>query len=151
VLFYLVDPSSSVGPRSKENWGIVTHSWTRHQSWWTSVPDRATDWLAITDRTPLFDIIIMASDFIFCIIITSSSYLASFFTDVTGLVMCSIWEDHPMTSIFILYILVSRMWVTGLSLKNPSHPALIGCYFHPLVISANLNGCKTGWMHLLQA
>jgi hypothetical protein len=44
-----------------------------------------------------------------------------------------------MTSIFVLYMLVSHRWVTKLSSKNPSHPALIVHDFHPLVLSDNLN------------
>jgi hypothetical protein len=92
-------------------------------------------------------------NFIFDRIIASSSCLTSFFTDVTGLVMCLILKDHPMTSIFVLYTLVSRWWVTGVSSiqKNPSHLVLIGHDFHPLVLSDNLNGRGADWMHLLQA
>jgi hypothetical protein len=55
-----------------------------------------------------------------------------------------------MTSIFVLYTLVSRRWVTELSSKNPSHTALIDHDFHPLVLGDNLNGCGVNWMHLLQ-
>jgi hypothetical protein len=36
-------------------------------------------------------------------------------------------------------------------LKNPSHLALIGRDFYPLVLSDNLNGRGADWMHLLQA
>jgi hypothetical protein len=56
-----------------------------------------------------------------------------------------------MTSIFVLYTLVCRQWVTELSSKNPSHFILIGRDFHLLVLSDNLNGCGANWMHLLQA
>jgi hypothetical protein len=91
------------------------------------------------------------SDFISGIIVTSSSSSTSFFIDVMGLVMCSIWKDHPKTLIFILYTLVSRRWVTELSSKNSSHLALIGHDFHSLLLSDNLNGCEADWMHLLQA
>jgi hypothetical protein len=50
-----------------------------------------------------------------------------------------------------LYTMLSRSWVTGLSSKNPSHPALIDCDFHSLVLSDNLNGRGANWTHLLQA
>jgi hypothetical protein len=56
-----------------------------------------------------------------------------------------------MTSIFVLYTLISHRWVTELSSKNPSHTTLIGHDFHPLVLSDNLNGRGANWMHLLQA
>jgi hypothetical protein len=45
-----------------------------------------------------------------------------------------------MTSIFVLYILVSRWWVAELSLKNRLYLVLIDRDFHPLVLSDNLNG-----------
>jgi hypothetical protein len=47
-----------------------------------------------------------------------------------------------MALIFILYIMVSRRWVTELPSKNPSHPDLIDHDFHPVVLSDNLNECK---------
>jgi hypothetical protein len=56
-----------------------------------------------------------------------------------------------MTSIFVLYTLVSRWWVAELSLKNPSYLVRIDCDLHPLVLSGNLNGHEADWMHLLQA
>jgi hypothetical protein len=57
-----------------------------------------------------------------------------------------------MTSIFILYTLVSPQWVTEFFFsKNPSHFALIDYDIHPLVLSDNLNRCGADWMHLLQA
>jgi hypothetical protein len=56
-----------------------------------------------------------------------------------------------MTLIFVLYTLVSRRWLTELSLKNSSHLVLIGRDLHPLVLSDNLNGREVNWMHLLQA
>jgi hypothetical protein len=56
-----------------------------------------------------------------------------------------------MTSIFILYTLVSRQWVAELFKKNLSHLVLISHDLHPLVLSDNLNGHGAHWMHLLQA
>jgi hypothetical protein len=57
-----------------------------------------------------------------------------------------------MTSIFILYTLVSCRWVAEFFFsKNHSHLVLIGHELHPLVLSDNLNGRKADWMHLLQA
>jgi hypothetical protein len=47
-------------------------------------------------------------------IVASSSCVASFFTDVEGLAMCSIWKDHPMTSISVFYALKFLWWITGL-------------------------------------
>jgi hypothetical protein len=93
------------------------------------------------------------SDFIFSIILTLSSYSTSFFTDVTGLVMCSIWKDHPIASIFVLYRLVyiSSVGNWAFFKKNHSHLVLIDRDFHPLVLSDNLNGHRTDWMNLLQA
>jgi hypothetical protein len=35
--------------------------------------------------------------------------------------------------------------------KNLSHLVLIGCNFHSLVLSDNLNGRGADWMHLVQA
>jgi hypothetical protein len=54
-----------------------------------------------------------------------------------------------MTSIFILYTLIFRRWVTEISSKNLSHPALIGRDFHTLVLSGNLNMHIADWMYLL--
>jgi hypothetical protein len=65
--------------------------------------------------------------------------------------MCSILKDHPMTSIFVLYMLVSHRWIIVLSSKNLSHLILIGRDFHPLVLNDNLNRRGADWMHLLQA
>jgi hypothetical protein len=56
-----------------------------------------------------------------------------------------------MTSIFVLYILVSRWWVAELSLKNLLYLILIDRDLHPLVLSDNLNGRGADWMHILQA
>jgi hypothetical protein len=56
-----------------------------------------------------------------------------------------------MTSIFVLYTLVSRRWVTELSSKNHSHLILIGHDLHPLVLSDNLNRHRVNWVHLLPA
>jgi hypothetical protein len=98
-------------PSSGENWGIITSPWTRYQIWWTSVPDRATGGLKITDRTPSFE---PSWSIVFNRIVASSSCVASFFTDVAGLVMCSIWKDHHMTSIFVFYALKFLWWITRL-------------------------------------
>jgi hypothetical protein len=59
-------------------------------------------------------------------IASSSSCSPSFFTDVTGLVICSICKYHPMALIFVFCMLVSRRWVTELSSinKNPSQLVL---------------------------
>jgi hypothetical protein len=58
------------------------------------------------------------NNFIFGIIAVSSSCSTSFFTNVMGLVICSISKNHHMTLIFVLYMLVSRWWVVELSLKK---------------------------------
>jgi hypothetical protein len=87
-------------PSSGENWGVVTSPWTRHQTWWTSVPDRATCGLEITDWMPPFK---PSWSMVFDRIVVSSSCVASFFIDVTWLVMCSVWKDHPMASIFVFW------------------------------------------------
>jgi hypothetical protein len=55
-----------------------------------------------------------------------------------------------MTSIFILYTLVSRRWVAELFSKKHSHLVLISHDLHHLVLSDNLNGRGADWMHLLQ-
>jgi hypothetical protein len=98
-------------PSSGENWGVVTSPWTHHQTWWTSAPDRATGGLEINDRTPLFE---PSWSTVFDRIVASSSCVASFFTDVAGLVMFSIWKDHHMSSIFIFYALKFLWWIIGL-------------------------------------
>jgi hypothetical protein len=56
-----------------------------------------------------------------------------------------------MSSIFVLYMLVSHRWVAELSSKNPSYLILIGRDLYPLVSSDNLNGREADCMHLLQA
>jgi hypothetical protein len=50
---------------------------------------------------------------------------------------------------FVLYMPVSHRWITGLSIKNLSHLVLVGCDFHSLILSDNLNGRGVDWMHLL--
>jgi hypothetical protein len=100
-----------VAPSSGENWGVVTIPWTRHQTWWTSVPDRSTGGIKILDRTPPFEPSWLT---VFDRIVNSSSCVASFFTDVAGLVMCLIWKDHPIDSIFVFYALKFLWWITGL-------------------------------------
>jgi hypothetical protein len=98
-------------PRSGENWGVVTSPWTHHQIWRTSVPDRATGGLEITNRMPPFE---PSWSMVFDRIVDSSSCVASFFTNVAGLVICSIWKDHPMASIFVFYALKFLWWITDL-------------------------------------
>jgi hypothetical protein len=98
-------------PNSGENWGVATSPWTRHQTWWTSVPDQATGGLEITDQTPPFE---PNWSTVFDRIVASSSRVASFFTDVTWLIMCSIWKDHPMALIFVFYALKFLWWITRL-------------------------------------
>jgi hypothetical protein len=71
-------------PSSGKNWGVITSLWTPHQTWWTSVPDRANNGLAIIDRTSLSGP--SWSTTFFDRIVAFSSCSASFFTDVTGLV-----------------------------------------------------------------
>jgi hypothetical protein len=56
-----------------------------------------------------------------------------------------------MTSIFVLYTLVSHRWVAEFSSKNHSHLVLIGHDLHLLVLSDNLNERGADWIHLLQA
>jgi hypothetical protein len=97
-----------VAPSSGENWGVVTSPWTHHQTWRTSVPDRATGELKITNQTPLFE---PSWSTVFNRIVASSSCVASFFTDVAELVMCSIWKDHPMALIFVFYTLKFLWWI----------------------------------------
>jgi hypothetical protein len=158
LICYLLGPTSlwadlsvwslifSAPPSSGENWGVVTSSWTRHQTWRTSVPDRATGGLEITDRTPLFE---QSWSTVFDRIVASSSCVASFFTDVAGLVMCSIWKDHPMTSIFVFYALKFLWWITGLPSIEKSLYLVLTCHdFHPLVVSDDLNGRRADCVHL---
>jgi hypothetical protein len=99
-------------PSSGENWDVITSPWTRHQTRWTSVPDRAIGGLEITDRMPPFE---PSWSTVFDTIVASFSCVTSFFTDVTGLVICSIWKDYSMTSIFIFYALKFLWWITELS------------------------------------
>jgi hypothetical protein len=100
-----------VSPSSGENWGVVTNPWTRHQTWWTSISDRATGGLEITDRTPPFE---PNWSTVFDRIVASSSCVASLFTDVAVLMMCSIWKDHHMTLILIFYALKFLWWLNEL-------------------------------------
>jgi hypothetical protein len=98
-------------PSSSQNWGVITSPWTRHQIWWTLVLDRATGGLEIIDQTPPFE---PSWSTVFDRIVDSSSCVASFFTDVAGLVMCSIWKDHSISLIFVFYALKFLWWITGL-------------------------------------
>jgi hypothetical protein len=98
-------------PSLGENWSVVTSPWRRHQTWRISVPDRATGGLEIIDRTPPFK---PSWSTVFDRIVASSSYVTSFFTNVTWLVMCSIWKYHYMASIFVFYALKFLWWITGL-------------------------------------
>jgi hypothetical protein len=154
---YLLDPTSLWvvlldwfiifnGPQSMKNWGIDISPWIRHQSWWISLPDQ---YRLIDNHRSDPSIRTKLSDFIFYRIVASSSYSTSFFTNGTRLVMCSIWKNRPMSSIYVLYTLVSRWWVTKLSSKNPSYLVLIGRDFHHLVLSDNLNEREADWMHLM--
>jgi hypothetical protein len=115
-------------PSLGENWGVVTSPWTRHQIWWTSVPDRATGGLKITDWTSPFE---PSWSTIFDRIVASSFCVASFFTDVAGLVMCSIWKDQPMTSIFVFYTLKFLWWITELPSTEKSFISCIDLSWHP--------------------
>jgi hypothetical protein len=45
-----------------------------------------------------------------------------------------------MTSIFILYTLISHRLVAKLCSKNPSYLIMIGRDLHSLILSDNLNG-----------
>jgi hypothetical protein len=136
LIFDIQCPSNS-----DENWGVITNPWTRHQTWWTSVPDRATGGLEITDRTSPFE---LTWSTVFDRIVASSSCVAYFFTDVVGLVMRLIWKDHPMTSIFVFYTLKFLWSITGL----PSHLVLTYHDFHPLVVSDDLNKRGADCVHL---
>jgi hypothetical protein len=118
----------SVPPSSGENWGVITSPWTRHQTRRTSVPDQATGGLEITDRTPLFE---PSWSTVFDRIVASSSCVASFFTDVAELVMCSIWKDHPMASIFVFYALKFLWWITEL----PSIEKIFHILYCPIMTS----------------
>jgi hypothetical protein len=100
-------------PSSGENWAVVICPLTRHQTWRTSVPDRATGGLEITDRTPPFE---PSWSTVFDRIVALSSCVAFFLTDISRLVMCSIWKDHHMTSIFVFYALKFLWWITELPL-----------------------------------
>jgi hypothetical protein len=111
LIFDIQCPSSS-----GENWAVVTSPWTHHQTWRTSVPDRAVGGLEITDRTPPFE---PSWSTVFDRIVTSSSCVASFFFDVAGLMMCSIWKDHHMASIIVFYALKFLWWkIRLLSIKK---------------------------------
>jgi hypothetical protein len=114
LIFDIQWPSSS-----GENWGVVTSIWTHHQIWRTLVFDRATGGLEITNQTPPFE---PSWSTVFDRIVVSSSCVVSFFTDVAGLVMCSIWKDHHMTLIFVFYALKFLWWITELaSIKKFLH------------------------------
>jgi hypothetical protein len=117
-----------VSPSSGENWDVVTSLWTRHQTWRTSVPDRATGGLEITDRTHPFE---PSWSTIFDRIIISSSCVIFFFTDVIMLVMYSIWKDHLMHSIFVLYALKFFWWITGLPSIEKSFISCIDLSWFP--------------------
>jgi hypothetical protein len=113
-------------PSLGENWDVVTNPWTCHQTWWNSVPARATGELKVTDRTPPFE---PSWSTVFDRIVASSSCVASFFTDVAVLVMCSIWKDHPMTSNFVFYALKFLWWITRL----PSIKKIIHILYFPIM------------------
>jgi hypothetical protein len=127
-LIWLPDLWYSVPLSSGENWGVVTSPWTRHQTWRTSVPDRATGGLEITDRTPPFE---PRWSTVLDRIVASSSYVTSFFTDVVGLVMCSIWKDHPMVSIFVFYALKFLWWI----IRLPSIEKILHILYWPVMTS----------------
>jgi hypothetical protein len=145
-LIYLHDLWYSVPPSSGENWGVVTSPWTHHQTWWTSVPDRVTGGLEITDQTLLFE---PSWSTVFDRIVASSSCVASFFTDVVVLVMCLIWKDQHMALIFVFCVEISLVdnW-TSFNRKNHSYLVLLCHNFHPLVVSDDLNRRGADCMHL---
>jgi hypothetical protein len=69
---------------------------------------------------------------IFNRIVDSSSYVDSFFTDVARLVMCSIWKDHHMSSIFVFYALKFLWWIIALpSIKKKSFISYIALSWLP--------------------
>jgi hypothetical protein len=115
-------------PSSGENWGVVTSLWTRHQTWQILVPDRATGGLEITDCTPPFE---PSWSTIFDRIVVSSSCVASLFTDVTWLMMCSIWKDYFMALIFVFYALKFLWWIIGL----PSIAKILYILYCPIMTS----------------
>jgi hypothetical protein len=91
------------------------------------------------------------SDFIFGLIVASSSCSASFFIDVTGVGDVFNIKRPPYAFKFChVYAGISSVdnWAFN---KKLSHLVLIGCDFYSLVLSDNLNGCGANWMHLLQA
>jgi hypothetical protein len=124
-------------PDSGKNWGIITSSWTPHQTWWTSVPDQATDGLAITDQTPFSDQADSCFIFLFDILLH----------------WCLILKDHHIASFFCLvYAGISLVGNWGFfNPKNHLHLILIGRDFHYLVLSDNLNEHGADWIHHLQA
>jgi hypothetical protein len=134
-------------PSSSENWDVVTSPWICYQIWWTSVSDRATGGLEITDRTTPFE---PSWSTVFDRIVISSSYVASFFTDVAGLVMCLIMKRSLYD--FNFYLLCVEISLvdnqTSFNKKNPSYLVLLCHDFHPLVVSDDLNGCRADCVHL---
>jgi hypothetical protein len=113
---------------SGENWSVIISSWTRHQTWWTLVPNRPTDGLEITDWTPPLE---PSWSTVFDRIVASSSCVASFLTNVARLMMCLIWKDHPMNSIFVSYVLKFLWWITRL----PSIEKILHILYCPVMTS----------------
>jgi hypothetical protein len=136
-------------PGISKIWGVVTNPWTLIRTLVNF--DSRSSYRRIGNHRSDTSVRTKLINFTFDRIIASFSCSVSFFTDVTGLVMCSIWKDHLMTSIFVLYTLLSRRWVTDFlqSNKNLLHLVLIGRDIHTLVLSDNLNGHGSDWMHLL--
>jgi hypothetical protein len=64
---------------------------------------------------------------------------------------CVQYEKLPYDSnVCLVYAGISSVdnWAFN---KNLSHIVLIGCDFHSLVLSDNLNRCGADWMHLMQS
>jgi hypothetical protein len=133
-------------PSLSENWCVVTSPLTHHQTWWTSVSDRATDGLEITDRTPPFE-----------------SNWSTIFNRICFIFMCGFllhWcrrvgdvfntKRSPCDFIFyLLYVEISLVdnW-TSLNRKNPSYLVLSCHDFHPLLVNDDLNGRGADCVHL---
>jgi hypothetical protein len=126
-----------------ENWAVVTSPWTHHQTWWTLVSDRATGGLEITDQTPPFE---LSWSIVFDRIVASSSCVASFFTNVIGLVICSIWKDHSMTLTFVFYTLTFLWWITGLTSIEKSFISYIDMSWPPSLSGEWWSERTWGWL-----
>jgi hypothetical protein len=75
--------------------------------------------------------------------------VASFFTDVAGLMMCLMKRSPYDFNFYLLCIEISLVDnQTYFNQKNPSYLVLTCHDFHPLVVSDDLNGRGADFVHL---